>query len=532
MSIFRRKNQTKREKRKRTGKEKAMIILAIVTILFSISVLAAFRGIVYLSDNTFLIAKFPAVFIVIALVLIAVNSWVLKKKKTNKRIALTVLSVLSLVSLIANTIVFTEQMKKKETEISIAVEGSAAVMDGKTFMAGAAKGNITPMDYMMPMPLLYVLKFDRVVDPVYARVLALSDGDQEALYITLDMTLVPEVDETIALLSENTGIPRENIFISATHTHGTTPVSLMDYKGVDGLKVHEWYNQIKEVLLDTVEMARENMVPARFGYGTGFSQVNVNRDLDGEKSVLGSNFDRPSDKTIRMMRFESMDGDTIALVTNYACHSVVINGALHAGLRTYWTDDLAGNTSRKIEDKMDGAIVLYSCGAAGDQNPALRAQYGGPTGDGNPAVKNLGNASFNVLEYLAEIHSRDILRANEDIRCTETDGQIYTAEKIVQAKGNEGYVDYTLRLFQIGNIMFQGIDAEVVTSIGQAVMETSPCENTILVTLANGYKGYCADDWEYDHQAFETQNSRTIKGAAQKAFVEGFTQMFSEMKQN
>jgi Predicted membrane protein len=532
MKLFRKDSSKVKVKKKRTGKEKAIIIFGLFTVFFAIASLAAFRGITYLSDCTYLISKKPFIFIGIAVVLIAINAWLWVKKKTKQRIILSILSMLSLISLIINTVVFSNQMKNRQVEITTAIEGSEAIMDGKTFMAGAAKGDITPTENMMPMPLLFVLKFDKVVDPVYTRVLALSDGTNEALYITLDMTLVPETDETLDYLSEKTGIARKNIFISATHTHGVTPVSLMDFNGVDGMKVNDWYGQIKETLLKTVKEARSNMVPARYGYGTGYSEINVNRDLDGEKSVLGSNFDRPSDKTIRMARIESTNGDTIALVVNYACHSVVVNGALHAGIRTYWTDDLAGNTSRKIEKDMDGAVVLYSCGASGDQNPALRAQYGGETGNGIPSVKNLGNASFNVLEYLSEIHSRDILRANENIVCTETEGLIYTAEKTVSAKkkDSDGNIDYTLRLFKIGNIMFQGIDAEVVTSIGQAVMDTSPYENTILVTLANGYKGYCADDWEFEHDAFEVGNTKSEQGAAQKAFVEGFKQMFSEEK--
>lgn len=524
------KEKKRRGKRKRSGKEKAMIILAVVTILFSVMSLAAFRGIVYLSDATYLIAKRPYIFIAAAFLLTGANAWLCIKKKTRKRIALTSLSALALISLIINIAVFAGKVRKVEPEIVGAVEGNPAVMDGKTFMAGAAKGNITPLDYMMPMPLLFILKFDRVLDPVYARALALSDGKEEALFITLDMTLVPEADDLLDSLSDQTGIPRENIFVSATHTHGVTPLSLVNFGGIGGMKKREWYSQIKATLIRTVQVARSNMVPAKIGYGTGFSEVNVNRDLDGYPSVLGSNFDRPSDKTIRMVRFDSLDGDTIALVVNYACHSVVMNGALHAGLRTYWTGDLAGNTSTKLEKQMGGAVALYSCGAAGDQNPALRAQYGGPTGKGNPAVKNLGRASINVLEYLSEIHSRDILRANDQIVCTETEGKIYAKQKTVQVELNNpgDTIEYTLRLFGLGNIMVQGIDAEIVTSVGQAIVNASPYDNTILVTLANGYKGYCPDDWEVDHKAFEW-NESIKKGAAQKAFLEGFAQIFSQL---
>ncbi|MGT2884057.1 neutral/alkaline non-lysosomal ceramidase N-terminal domain-containing protein [Streptococcus ferus] len=519
-------------KKKRSTKEKLMILLSLLTIGFAVASLAAFRGIIYLSDATFWIAKQPAIFILTALALIGLHAWLLVKKTTKKRIALVTLSVLSLLSLVINTIIFKQEIASYEPKIETSFTGTAAKMDGSSFMAGSAKGDITPLDYMFPMPLLSVLKFDRVVDPVYARVLAISDGKQEALYITLDMTFVPEADETLKTLSEHTGIPVENIFISATHTHGATPVSLMDFHGTDAAKITEWYGQVKETLLKTVDEARQNMVPARYGYGTGTSNVNVNRDMDGEKSVLGSNFDRYSDKTVRVMRFESLDGDNIGLVVNYAVHSVVANGALVGGLRTHWTSDLAGYTSRKLENMLDSGAVLYSVGAAGDQNPGLRAQYGGPTGGSNPAVSNLGAASYNVLDYLSEIHARDILAANENLVADKTDGTIYSAEKVVQAEAAEEgeTIDYRLRIFQIGDVMFQGVDAEIVSSIGQAVTATSPVENTMLVMITNGYQGYIADDWGYDHNAFEAGNAKTKKGAGQKALVEGFTDLFAEME--
>lgn len=208
----------KKQKKKRSLKEKLMLLLNLATVGFAIASLAAFRGIMYLSDATFWIAKKPAVFILIAIFLIGLHAWLWVKQKTKKRLALGLLSVFSLISLVINTVSFNQEMASHKTEIKTSFTETAAKMDGSSLMAGSAKGDITPLDYMFPMPLLSVLKFDRVVDPVYARVLSISDGKQEALYITLDMTLVPEANKTLKLISEHTGIPVENIFISATHT--------------------------------------------------------------------------------------------------------------------------------------------------------------------------------------------------------------------------------------------------------------------------------------------------------------------------
>lgn len=535
MSIFKKKEKNEAtHQEKRPKPKKLMILVGVITIWFGIMSVFAFREIPYLSDGTYLVSKWPVVFIIVAVLFVVMNIYFMKKKITKARVFLTAVSIISVISLTVNSVVFAVSAGQKEPEISTATSGNPAVFDGQTFMAGAAKGDITPAENLMPMPLLFILRFDKVVDPVYARVLALSDGNQEALFIMLDMTLVPEAEETLNFISENTGIPKENIFIGATHAHGVTPVSLVDFSGVDGMKCREWYGQIKETLLATIEEARANMVPAKYGYGTGESYINVNRDIVTEdgKSVLGSNFERPSDKTVRMVRIEDLNGNAIALVVNYACHSVVVNGSLHLGLRTDWTGDLAGKTSYKLEEQMDGAVVLWSMAAAGDQNPRIMTQYGGPIQEGKPIQSNLGKVGYNILEYLSDEHTRDILNANETIECTETDAKLYCAEKIVtvDSKDGDGEVSYKLRIFMLGDIAFEGVSAEIVTSIGKAIMETSPYENTILVTIANGYNGYCADDWEYEHDAFEVDNSKAAKGEAQKAFVNGFEELFSNME--
>jgi hypothetical protein len=409
-------------------------------------------------------------------------------------------------------------------------------MEKNTFMAGAAKGDITPSKKLMPMPLIWGIRFTKVVDPVFVRVLAMSDGERQGLFIMFEMTLVPYAKETLDFIVKHTRLPKENIFMAATHTHGVTPVHLGIYKEKSRAerKCRAWYKQIRATLLATIREARANMVPAKYGYGTGKSYVNVNRDaVFGEKSRLGSNFERPSDKTVRMVRIEGMDGKTIALIVNYACHAVVMNGCL-VGWTTRLTGDLPGRTSAKIEAQMDGAVVLWCSGAAGDQNPRITAQYGGIREKGKPVLKNLGKATYTILEYLSDEHVRDVLKATQTIECTKTDGKLYGAERIAMVEAKEKgaqKVPYTLRLFMLGDIAFEGISAEIVTSIGKAVRDVSPYENTILVSHAMGYQGYVADDWEYEHDAFEVGNSKAAKGAAQREFVKEFTELFQEQEE-
>ena len=77
-------------------------------------------------------------------------------------------------------------------------------MEEHTFLAGAARENITPGKKLMPMPLIWGIRFTRVLDQVHVRALALSDGERKSLFIIFEMTLVPYADETLRFVAEVT----------------------------------------------------------------------------------------------------------------------------------------------------------------------------------------------------------------------------------------------------------------------------------------------------------------------------------------
>ena len=72
----------------------------------------------------------------------------------------------------------------------------------------------------------------------------------------------------------------------------------------------------------------------------------------------GPNYDGPSDKTVAVIKFESLNGTPIAVYYNYAMHGVA------AGQLDLVSGDAPGTTSKYIEDSFDDKIVaLWSSGA-------------------------------------------------------------------------------------------------------------------------------------------------------------------------
>ena len=58
--------------------------------------------------------------------------------------------------------------------------------------------------------------------------------------------------------------------------------------------------------------------------------------------TLGFNPDRPSDKTVEVIKFENLSGEPIAILINYAVHAVVLFTAMTKGEQREVSADLPG----------------------------------------------------------------------------------------------------------------------------------------------------------------------------------------------
>ena len=69
----------------------------------------------------------------------------------------------------------------------------------------------------------------------------------------------------------------------------------------------------------------------------------------------GSKYGGLSDKTVAVIKFESMSGEPIAVYYNYAMHAVI------TGTLDLVSGDMPGDSSRYIEDALGGkAVALWS----------------------------------------------------------------------------------------------------------------------------------------------------------------------------
>lgn len=410
------------------------------------------------------------------------------------------------------------------TAILFATMTMSALADTK-FYAGAAKGDITPTAEQMPYSLLGPLSFQFVHDSLAVRALYLENGDQKAMIVTFDLPLVPYGDFMRKHVAEVAGLPVASVMVAATHNHNA-PYMLAPMFGDDenGKKQKSYSEMVMKHVDEAVKAAIASKQEARLGFGRGKSYINVNRDevMEDGKAVLGYNYERPSDKSLYLIRVEKTDGKPIALLVNYAVHAVFMNGN-HIDGKFYISSDIPGNTSMRLEKQL-GGVVLWTSNAAGDQNPRVCTNFGMDAS--NKTTKCIGASADLIFDQLVSEHVRDILKVNKAIKCDDSAPEIKGIDHPTEVQGRtDKPVTYDLSMLRLGNINIMGINAEVCTTIGAACVATSDKPNTILITHANGYMTYVSDNWMWDHESFEVGGSLSARGAAEPAFVAAFKEM-------
>jgi hypothetical protein len=388
-----------------------------------------------------------------------------------------------------------------------------------------------------------------ILDRLYARAIVLESGATTAALVTVDAGGIadPIWQAVTREIEKESGIPSAHVLLTATHTHSA-----------GGQRGPEYARKIA----DAVRQAKQKLVPARVGYGTGASFINVNRQIIDPRTHRwweGPNREGPSDKTVAVLEFESLAGDPIAVYYNYAVHAVI------AGQLDQVSGDIPGAASRYVEESFgDTVVAVWSSGAAGDQNPIYFQQtydlreirikdYAKrgvdisnampPGGEGlnrsDPAVARLMNQQRQMVASMGQFLGEEVLHVMRGIERRDTAVPLYGATTSVQCPGRErtnqgraGFegsykegppVDIRLGLLRIGDVMIGAVNAEVFNPIAQRLKRESPYKATMMTTLTNGSarSGYIPDDASFGKMTFEVLSSRLQPGCAESAIVNG-----------
>jgi len=449
------------------------------------------------------------------------------------------------------------------------------------FQVGYASVNINP-------PLgcgiqgYYIPRFAKgFLDDLEAHAIVLSLNDTKIAMISVDICelFAPQINSYRAAIEKATGIPAENLFISATHTHTGPLIQETDAFEADPEPIHKYAAFLQERLVDLVTLALQDVKPAKMGFITGYAPdrvayIRLYRMKDGTTMtcppIEDPNIDGPIgelDQRCHILRFDQEGGHSI-VVFNYGVHADTINGEL-------LSSDWPGWMRRTLDKALDGVKCLCFVGCQGDVGSTHVFPEGGDMNDTEISfdneMKSPGMARFigralagtvlqvyDKMEYvdvddLKILHKTIEVDANrpapeelplahkyKDLHDAGRDDEIpYTAmaltiavsEAIRMCNLEHGPDTFQLELtgLKIGPVALIGIPGEPFTEIGVRIKETEGWKQIMPVCLTNGCEGYFPSPAAYAAGGYEARSSH-FKPHVSDKIVEGSKALLDELK--
>lgn len=388
---------------------------------------------------------------------------------------------------------------------------------------------------------------DRIHDPLKARVLLCEENEKIAI-IVIDALVVHSrkfVEEIREILENKIGIKKENVMISATHTHsggplfGFLPTDYNDAPEIVKKLIKEYstipdpyyYDFVKKRIIDAVIMAdikkEEVFCQAGFGYE---SSVSFNRRFKMKNGRIYTHPGKknpdiiepagPIDPYVGVLSFWNKNEKFIGCLLNFSCHCTTSPGGASSDW-LYYTEKII----RKVMGYDSNVILLQ--GASGDitqvNNLSDRYDFGeeasylvgtkigleslkiiltNEKGEFSPLkVKNRiiklkrRKQSEEKLKKAEEIVKRGL----EDENIRKTTEWTFAKERVIldYLIRKEPEIEFEIQAIQIGPVIIISTPGEIFSSIGLEIKSKSDFPVTFFVELSNGFAGYIPEKKDF-----------------------------------
>lgn len=264
-----------------------------------------------------------------------------------------------------------------------------------TFKVGYGERDITPAK---PIPMWgYGARHDfpaeGTKDPLFAKTVVIDTGDEKVALMGLDLGRAPtfaSMDRIRAAVKEQSGV--NFVMLSGSHTHHGPVIELLDEEGMGKGKFDDavaYVAEMEQKIIDAINEAAEGAVPAKMGWGSMDTDLNRNRHT--------KKLPKPTDPELAVLRFDDMNGKTIAVMANLAAH-----GTIHDIMDRRWTSEWPGYMQKTVEEAL-GTHCFFMQGAAGDMSPNTNDQRRGIDGFGKAAGEKVIEI-YNTIETKVPEH--------------------------------------------------------------------------------------------------------------------------------
>ena len=211
-----------------------------------------------------------------------------------------------------------------------------------------------------------------VLDRLYAKAFAVSDGTTSAVLIEIDAVELPvkNRDAITAHIHAMTGLAPEHVAVCATHTHYGIPAG----EPFGSEEDVPFMTEFCRLAADCAALALRQIQPCTLSFGVGsVDGMSFNRDyLMADGSVRTNPSDVPVSEIVRhyaendpelpVLYAANADGQPLGALIGFACHQDCIGGTQYSG-------DFSSELSRRLKARYGADFVsVYLAAPSGDIN--------------------------------------------------------------------------------------------------------------------------------------------------------------------
>lgn len=402
--------------------------------------------------------------------------------------------------------------------------------------AGFGKGTIRFPKEFFPQE-----GFSGVHDDPHMRLMVLQFENTAFALLEGELVIIPQsaIRRWRERISEAFAIPYEQTVVQMTHAITTPhepgpmgPPGRRPEPTEEDLRKRKIYHDVTDrAVEEAIKETKKSFGGAVFGWGSGECTVNVSCDVETPFGWwVGANPDEYSDHTMRVLRVNGADGTLKGLLVSYGMKPAAIDNAGRGENARLVSSEIAGAFCEKLE-KRYGVPVIYSVSAGGNQIPRKTALKSEVTEHGEVIEHDEGPAQGMLYaEELAEEMCAAAIPVIDAIECVgggAGGAWMHIAIPWERRRGGprklrreiaytpEGETELTADAFTLGDIAFVLVRPEMTAEVGWYLLEKSPFERTILMTLTNGEMKCLPDARSFERGTYEAQGSNLMPGAAE-----------------
>ena len=442
--------------------------------------------------------------------------------------------------------------------LTLRAQTAPSAKSSQVFRVGAATSNITPKIGTSINGNMQDVLIKNIHDETHARGIVLDDGRTRLAMVVSDLCMVSRevLDEAKRRANEETGIPVENMLMSATHTHSAGTACSVFQSDPDP----DYLVFLSERIADAVIRANRNLAPARIGWGVsqepsqvfnrrwkmkpgtpmpnpfgGQDQVVMNPGVGNPDLLEAAG---PIDPDVTVISMQSPDGQPIALLANYSLHYVGGTGPGEVSADYY------GMFANRMQERLGAGaneqdppfVAIMSNGTSGDINNIHWAGNSRPSlppyAKMQQVADTVATAAYQAIQNIAyhdwisldarqeeitlgvrrpdakEVKRAEAIMAKAGGPTMNTREEIYARETVLINEYPK-QVSMVLQAFRLGDLAITAVPCEVFAEIGLELKQKSPFKPTFTIELANGYNGYLPTPEQHQLGGYETWRARS-----------------------